>query len=122
MTNDETRMTNETRSPNDEGSRPFRVWSFVIHSDFGLRQAVPLGRSLAHHFAAGGFAGSGTRSPRRSVPGRIWLWMFKPAIRHVLPVSATSPMGEALMKSRVGETIKVKAPRGTMEFKILEIL
>jgi len=40
----------------------------------------------------------------------------------VLPVSATSPMGEALMKSRVGETIKVKAPRGTMEFKILEIL
>src|SRR3954468_1803825 len=40
----------------------------------------------------------------------------------VLPVSATSPMGDALMKSRVGETIKVKAPGGTMEFKILEIL
>jgi transcription elongation GreA/GreB family factor len=40
----------------------------------------------------------------------------------VLPVSATSPMGEALMKSRVGDKIKVKAPRGTMEFKILEIL
>jgi transcription elongation factor GreA len=40
----------------------------------------------------------------------------------VLPVSATSPMGEALMKSRVGDTVKVKAPRGTMEFKILEIL
>jgi transcription elongation factor GreA len=40
----------------------------------------------------------------------------------VLPVSASSPMGEALMKARVGETIKVKAPRGTMEFKILEIL
>lgn len=40
----------------------------------------------------------------------------------VLPVSVNSPMGEALMKSRVGETIKVKAPRGTMEFKILEIL
>jgi transcription elongation factor GreA len=40
----------------------------------------------------------------------------------VLPVSATSPMGEALMKARVGETIKVKAPRGTMEFKILEIV
>jgi transcription elongation factor GreA len=40
----------------------------------------------------------------------------------VLPVSANSPMGEALMKSRVGDTIKVKAPRGTLEFKILEIL
>ncbi len=40
----------------------------------------------------------------------------------VLPVSANSPMGEALMKARVGETVKVKAPRGTMEFKILEIM
>lgn len=40
----------------------------------------------------------------------------------VLPVSATSPMGDALMKARVGDTVKVKAPRGSMEFKILEIL
>jgi len=40
----------------------------------------------------------------------------------VLPVSASSPMGEALMKARVGDTVKVKAPRGTMEFKILEIM
>src|SRR5262249_22025435 len=40
----------------------------------------------------------------------------------ILPVSASSPMGEALMKARVGETIRVKAPRGTMEFKILEIV
>jgi transcription elongation factor GreA len=40
----------------------------------------------------------------------------------VLPVSATSPMGDALIKARVGETVKVKAPRGTMEFKILEIM
>jgi transcription elongation factor GreA len=40
----------------------------------------------------------------------------------VTPVSATSPMGEALMKARIGDTVKVKAPRGTMEFKILEIL
>lgn len=40
----------------------------------------------------------------------------------VLPVSVSSPMGEALMKARVGDTVKVKAPRGTMEFKILEIL
>ena len=40
----------------------------------------------------------------------------------VLPVSATSPMGEALLKRSVGETIKVKAPRGTLAFKILEIV
>lgn len=40
----------------------------------------------------------------------------------VLPVSVNSPMGEALMKARVGETVKVKAPRGTMEFKILAIV
>lgn len=40
----------------------------------------------------------------------------------ILPVSASSPMGEALIKARVGDTVKVKAPRGTMEFKILEIV
>ena len=40
----------------------------------------------------------------------------------VLPVSVNSPMGEALMKARIGDTVKVKAPRGTMEFKILEIV
>jgi transcription elongation factor GreA len=36
-------------------------------------------------------------------------------------VSSSSPMGEALMKARVGDTVKVKAPRGTLEFKILAI-
>jgi len=40
----------------------------------------------------------------------------------VLPVSVNSPMGEALIKARVGEVVKVKAPRGTMQFKILEIV
>jgi transcription elongation factor GreA len=40
----------------------------------------------------------------------------------VMPVSVNSPMGEALLKARVGETVKVKAPRGTLEFKILEIV
>jgi transcription elongation factor GreA len=40
----------------------------------------------------------------------------------ILPVSVNSPMGEALMKQRVGETVKVKAPQGTMQFKILEIV
>ena len=40
----------------------------------------------------------------------------------VMPVSINSPMGESLMKARVGDTVKVKAPRGTNEFKILEIM
>jgi transcription elongation factor GreA len=40
----------------------------------------------------------------------------------VQDVSATSPMGDALMKARVGDTVKVKAPRGSMEFEVLEIL
>lgn len=40
----------------------------------------------------------------------------------VVEVTATSPMGEALMKSRVGETIRVDAPRGEMRFEIVEIL
>ena len=40
----------------------------------------------------------------------------------VMPVSVSSPMGEALMQARVGETVKVKAPRGTLEFKILAIV
>ena len=44
------------------------------------------------------------------------------AADEVMPVSASSPMGEALIKARVGDTVKVKAPRGTMEFKILEIV
>ncbi len=34
-------------------------------------------------------------------------------------VTVTSPMGEALMKSRVGETISVRAPRGVKQFEII---
>ncbi len=37
-------------------------------------------------------------------------------------VTATSPMGEALMKARVGDTIRVNAPRGVKKFKIIEIV
>lgn len=37
-------------------------------------------------------------------------------------VTANSPMGEALMKSRVGETVNVKAPRGVKSFEIVELL
>ena len=45
-----------------------------------------------------------------------------PSGDEVMNVSINSPMGEALMKARVGETVKVKAPRGTNEFKIVEIV
>ncbi len=36
-------------------------------------------------------------------------------------VTANSPMGEALMKARKGETIRVNAPRGVKRFEIVEI-
>lgn len=37
-------------------------------------------------------------------------------------VTTTSPMGEALMKARIGEVIRVDAPRKVMRFEIVEIL
>lgn len=37
-------------------------------------------------------------------------------------VTANSPMGSALMKSRVGEVVRVDAPRGVKRFEIMEIL
>ena len=40
----------------------------------------------------------------------------------VVEVTTSSPMGEALLKSRVGETIRVKAPRGEKQFEVVEIL
>jgi transcription elongation factor GreA len=36
-------------------------------------------------------------------------------------VTVTSPMGEALLKARVGETIRVNTPRGVKRFEIVEI-
>jgi transcription elongation factor GreA len=36
-------------------------------------------------------------------------------------ISVTSPVGQGLMGSRVGDHIKVKAPAGLLEFEILEI-
>lgn len=39
-----------------------------------------------------------------------------------IEVSVSSPMGEVLMKARVGETVRVDMPRGTKRFEILEIL
>lgn len=40
----------------------------------------------------------------------------------IVEVTATSPMGEALMKARIGEIIKVDAPRRTIRFEVIEIL
>lgn len=40
----------------------------------------------------------------------------------VQDVSASSPMGDALMKARVGDTVTVKAPRGSMQFEVLALV
>lgn len=40
----------------------------------------------------------------------------------IIEVTATSPMGDALMKARVGDVISVRTPRGTKKFTILEIV
>ncbi|MEM7683069.1 MAG: transcription elongation factor GreA [Planctomycetota bacterium] len=37
-------------------------------------------------------------------------------------VTTTSPLGEALMKSRVGETVKADLPRGAKHFEVVEIV
>lgn len=37
-------------------------------------------------------------------------------------VTVTSPMGEALMKARVGEVVRVNAPRGVKRFEVIEIV
>ncbi len=39
-----------------------------------------------------------------------------------IEVTTTSPMGEALMKARVGDVVKVDLPRGTKRFEIQEII
>ncbi|MFA9477286.1 transcription elongation factor GreA [Phycisphaerales bacterium AB-hyl4] len=39
-----------------------------------------------------------------------------------IEVTVSSPMGEALLKARVGETIKVDLPRGTKRYEIVEIV
>jgi len=39
----------------------------------------------------------------------------------VIEVTSGSPMGEALMKARVGETVRVSLPRGERRFEIVEV-
>jgi transcription elongation factor GreA len=40
----------------------------------------------------------------------------------ILEVSAKSPLGEALVRSRVGAKVRVNAPRGEMAYEIIAIL
>ena len=37
-------------------------------------------------------------------------------------VTISSPMGEALLKARVGETVRFNAPRGVKRYEVVEIL
>jgi len=39
-----------------------------------------------------------------------------------IEVTATSPMGEALMKARIGQTVRVDLPKGTKRFEVVELL
>ncbi len=39
-----------------------------------------------------------------------------------LEISATSPLGEALMRAHVGNVVRVRVPRGEIEYKIIELL
>lgn len=39
-----------------------------------------------------------------------------------IEVTTGSPMGESLMKARIGEVVKVDLPRGTKRFEVMEIL
>jgi transcription elongation factor GreA len=40
----------------------------------------------------------------------------------IMEVSAQSPLGEALVRARVGETVNVNVPRGTLRYEITELL
>ncbi|MHC4975994.1 MAG: transcription elongation factor GreA [Planctomycetota bacterium] len=40
----------------------------------------------------------------------------------IVEVSVGSPMGESLMKSRVGDVVRVDTPRGVKRFEVLEIV
>ncbi|MCC7205313.1 MAG: transcription elongation factor GreA [Phycisphaeraceae bacterium] len=39
-----------------------------------------------------------------------------------IEVTVGSPMGEALMKARVGDVVRVDLPRGTKRFEVLELM
>ncbi|MCC5827936.1 MAG: transcription elongation factor GreA [Phycisphaeraceae bacterium] len=39
-----------------------------------------------------------------------------------IEVTSSSPMGEALLKARVGDVVRVDLPRGTRRYEVLELL
>jgi transcription elongation factor GreA len=40
----------------------------------------------------------------------------------IMEVSARSPLGEALVRARVGQKVNVNVPRGTLHYEIVELL
>lgn len=44
------------------------------------------------------------------------------AVADYVEVTMNSPMGEALMKAKVGSVIRVTAPRGVKQFEVVEIV
>ena len=44
------------------------------------------------------------------------------AVTDYVEVTVNSPMGAALLKARVGDTVRVSAPRGVKRFQIMEIV
>lgn len=40
----------------------------------------------------------------------------------IMEVSVQSPLGEALVRARVGQTVNVNVPRGTLRYEIMELL
>jgi transcription elongation factor GreA len=40
----------------------------------------------------------------------------------VMEVSATSPLGEALMRQRIGAMVRVNAPRGELRYEVVELV
>ncbi|MCA9309789.1 MAG: transcription elongation factor GreA [Phycisphaerales bacterium] len=44
------------------------------------------------------------------------------AMLDYVEVTASSPMGESLMKARLGDVVKVDAPKGVIRFEVVEIL
>lgn len=40
----------------------------------------------------------------------------------IMEVSAKSPLGEALMRARIGQKVNVNLPHGTIKYEILELL
>jgi transcription elongation factor GreA len=40
----------------------------------------------------------------------------------IMEVSARSPLGEALVRARVGQQVSVNVPRGTLKYEIVELL